>query len=159
MELMVLGTLSSLSLASNITEKLLTNTIQTSFGLIKNFVSFHHEQINEVLSEHDLIPKLEIIQALMKDIENESYSEEKSQDIHRPLMRQSVQKSLSNLHLVVEEIVRLLENIDNKIKYHNTRYFSGWRRLNYEDEIKRLKKLIKLMDMRYQMFLEVLKVR
>lgn len=153
MELMVLGTLSSLSLASNITEKLLTNTIQTSFGLIKNFVSFHHEQINEVLSEHDLIPKLEIIQALMNDIENESSPNDKNR------IRQSVQKSLSNLHLVVEEIVRLLENIDNKIKYHNTRYFSGWRRLDYEEEIKRLKKLIKLMDMRYQMFLEVLKVR
>lgn len=147
MELMVLGTLSSLSLASNITEKLLTNTIQNSFSLIKNFVSFHHEQINEVLSEHDLISKLEIIQALMTDIESETS------------IRQSVQKGLTNLHLVVEEIVRLLENIDNKIKHHSTKYFSGWRRLNYEDEIKRLKKLIKLMDMRYQMFLEVLKVR
>lgn len=153
MELMVLGTLSSLSLASNITEKLLTNTIQNSFSLIKNFVSFHHEQINEVLSEHDLISKLEIIQALMTDIENESSDEDK------PRIRQSVQKALMNLHLVVEEIVRLLENIDNKIKYHSTRYFSGWRRLNYEDEIKKLKKLIKLMDIRYQMFLEVLKVR
>jgi hypothetical protein len=153
MELMVLGTLSSLSLASNITEKLLTNTIQNSFSLIKNFVSFHHEQINEVLSEHDLISKLEIIQALMTDIECETSNEDKNP------IRQSVQKALMNLHLVVEEIVRLLENIDNKIKYHHTKYFSGWRRLNYEDEIKRLKKLIKLMDMRYQMFLEVLKVR
>jgi len=147
MELMVLGTLSSLSLASNITEKLLTNTIQNSFGLIKNFVSFHHEQINEVLTEHDLISKLEIIQALMTDIESETS------------MRQSVQKGLSKLHLVVEDIVRLLENIDNKIKYHSTKYFSGWRRLNYEEEIKKLKNLIKLMDMRYQMFLEVLRVR
>jgi hypothetical protein len=156
MELMVLGTLSSLSLASNITEKLLTNTIQNSFSLIKNFVSFHHEQINEVLSEHDLISKLEIIQALMNDIENESSIEDK---VPEKSMRQSVQKSLSNLHLVVEEIVRLLENIDNKIKYHNTKYFSGWRRLDYVNEIKRLKKLIKLMDMRYQMFLEVLRVR
>jgi hypothetical protein len=154
MELMVLGTLSSLSLASNITEKLLTNTIQNSFTLIRNFVSFHHEQINEVLSEHDLISKLEIIQALMKDIENENETSE-----NKMPMRQSVQKSLSNLHLVVEEIVRLLENIDNKIKYHSTKYFSGWRRLNYEDEVKRLKKSIKLMDMRYEMFLEVLKVR
>jgi hypothetical protein len=158
MELMVLGTLSSLSLASNITEKLLTNTIQNSFGLIKNFVSFHHEQINEVLSEHDLISKLEIIQALMRDIENENETKENTSE-HKPPMRQSVQKALSNLHLVVEEIVRLLENIDNKIKYHSTKYLSGWRRLNYEDEVKRLKKSIKLMDMRYEMFLEVLKVR
>jgi len=158
MELMVLGTLSSLSLASNITEKLLTNTIQNSFGLIKNFVSFHHEPINEVLSEHDLISKLEIIQALMKDIENENEARENTRE-NKPPMRQSVQKALSNLHLVVEDIVRLLENIDNKIKYHSTKYFSGWRRLNYEDEVKRLKKSIKLMDMRYEMFLEVLKVR
>jgi hypothetical protein len=155
MELMVLGTLSSLSLASNITEKLLTNTIQNSFTLIKNFVSFHHEQINEVLSEHDLISKLEIIQALMKDIESESNPSENN---HTPI-RQSVQKALSNLHLVVEEIVRLLENIDNKIKYHSSKYFSGWRRLNYQEEIKRLQRSIKLMDIRYQMFLEVLKVR
>ena len=149
MELAVLGTLSSLSLASNITEKLLTNSIQNSFNLIKKFVSFHHEQINEVLMEHDLIYKLEIIQALMTDIENDKTS----------LNRQSIQKSLSNLHLIVEEILRLLENIDNKIKYHKTKYLSKWRNLHYGEELKRLKKYIKLMDMRYQMFLEVLKVR
>lgn len=149
MELAVFSTISSLSLASNITEKLLINTIQNSFNIIKHFVSFHHEQINEVISDHDLISKLEIIQALMSDIEEDKTS----------VKKQSIQKALTNLHLVIEDIKRLLENIDGKIKYHHTKYFSSWRSLSYEKEIKRLKRLIQLMDTRYQMFLEVLKVR
>jgi hypothetical protein len=149
METAVLTTLSGLSITSNITEKVIINTIQNSFSLVKRFVSFQHEQIKEVLSEHDLISKLEIIQALMNDIEEDKKS----------IQKQSIQKSLTNLHFVVEEIHRLMENIDNKIKYHQTKYFSSWRGLNYEDEIKKLKRYIQLMDSRYQMFLEVLKVR
>lgn len=149
METAVLTTLSGLSITSNITEKVIINTIQNSFSLVKRFVSFQHEQIKEVLSEHDLISKLEIIQALMSDIEEDKKS----------IQKQSIQKSLTNLHFVVEEIHRLMENIDNKIKYHQTKYFSTWRSLNYEDEIKKLKRYIQLMDTRYQMFLEVLKVR
>lgn len=143
---MVLSTISSLSLATNITEKLLINTIQSSFNLMKHFVSFHHEQLKEVLTDHDLIAKLEIIQAMISDIESDKTSMDK----------RSIQKALTNLHLVIEDIQRLLENIDNKIKHHHTKYFSSWRGLNYDQEINRLKKCIHLMDLRYQMFLDVL---
>ncbi len=143
--LAVINTISSLPF----TEKLIHNTIQKSFMVIKSFVTSHHEQIKEILTEYDLISKLEVIQGLMNDIENDKSL------IHK----QSIQKALINLHFIVEEIQRLLENIDNKIKYHKTKYFSSWRGLVYDEEAKKLKKSIQLMDVRYQMFLEVLKVR
>jgi hypothetical protein len=53
----------------------------------------------------------------------------------------------------------LLKKIDIIIKQHNEKYFSKWRSLNYEDDIYELKRNIKLMDIRYSMFLEILKVR
>jgi hypothetical protein len=150
MELVVLKTMSGLSFANylypSLNEKLLTNTIQNSFHLIKSFITFHHEQINEVIMEYDLIFKLEIIQALLTENEKDSFQ------------KQSVQKVFFNLHSIVEEILKHLERIDQKINYHRSKYFSSWRRLDYGDEIKKLRKYIKLMDIRYQMFIELLKL-
>ena len=149
MDLVVLKTISGLSFIGPLNEKIIVNTIQNSFNLMKSFISNHHEQINEVLLENDLYSKLEIIQALMIDIEGDQDS----------LQKQSIQKSLLNLHMIVEDILKLLEIIDQKIKYHNTKYFSKWRSINYEKQIVQLKKSIQILDRRYQMFLEVLKVR
>jgi hypothetical protein len=152
MELVVSSAVSQLSnftLATNITHNILSKTIQKSFQLLKKFVSSHHDQINEILIENDLVSKLEIIQALMNDIEKQINDFEK----------ESIHKALFNLHSIVEEISNTLLKIDNKIKYHQTKYFYKWRTLNYENELQRLKRDIKLLDLRYQMFLEVLKVR
>lgn len=144
MEIALLGTI------TNLTQKFLISSIQTSFSIVQNFVSCHHEQINEVLTETDLISKLEIIQSLMQDIQSESSSIVDQ--------RSSIQKSLHNLGVAVESISGLLKNIDEKIQRHQAKYFSSWRTLQYEKQMVELKKWIKLLDIRYHMFLEVLKV-
>ena len=144
----VLGTLSSLSIPSTIADKLLNNSIQSSFRIMKKFVSSHHESINEMIVDSDLISKLEIIQALMNDLEKKYIHSE----------RESFQKSLLNLHQIVDQIEKILEKIDSKVKNHQSKYFHHWRSLNYEKEKKQLEKMIKLLDLRYQMFLEILKV-
>ena len=153
METAIMATISGLSLTTNITQKLLTNSIQTSFDILKLFITHHHEQINEVLSESDLISKLEIMEALMNDIENTTEIK-----IQGGNQSSALQKALTNLHSIVEQIEKLLDNINHKIKYHQTKYFANWRVLKYEKEIKKLKNLMKLLDIRYQMFLEVIKV-
>lgn len=145
---MVLGSITGISLATNLSHSVIKSSVQGSFDLIKKFVSYHHAPIKEVIDEFDLIAKLEIIEALMKDIEGE-----KIQD------KQSIIKSLDNLRIVVENIHNLLTNIDNIIKEHEQKYFSRWRILYYENEILELKRNIRLMDLRYSMFLEILKVR
>lgn len=145
---LVLGSLTGISLATNLSHTLIKTSVQGSFDTIKNFVSYHHTPIKEVIDEYDLIAKLEIIEAVMKDIENE-----KIQD------KQSIIKSLDNLRLVVENIHNLLKKIDTIIKEHEQKYFSRWRSLYYENEIFELKRNIKLMDLRYSMLLEILKVR
>lgn len=147
----VLGTLSSLSFTSTLTDKLLSNSIQSSFKIMKKFVSYHHSQINEMISDSDLISKLEIIQALMHDMEKKYENQQISE-------KESFQKSLLNLHQIVDQIEKVLQKIDDKVKYHQTKYFHGWRTLNYEKEMKQLEKMIKLLDVRYKMFLEILKV-
>jgi hypothetical protein len=145
---MVLGSITGISLATNLSNSLIKSSVQGSFDLIKNFVSYHHTPIKEVIDEFDFIAKLEIIEAVMKDIENEKINE-----------KQSITKALDNLRLVVENIHNLLQKIDNIIKEHEQKYLSKWRSLYYENEILELKRNIRLMDLRYSMFLEILKVR
>ena len=137
---MVLGSITGISLATNLSNSLIKSSVQGSFDLIKNFVSYHHTPIKEVIDEFDLIAKLEIIEAVMKDIENEKIND-----------KQSITKALDNLRLVVENIHNLLQKIDNIIKEHEQKYFSKWRSLYYENEILELKRNIRLMDLRYSM--------
>ena len=145
---MVLGSITGISLATNLSHTVIKSSVQGSFDIIKKFVSSYHTPIKEVIDEYDLIAKLEIIEAVMKDIENEKIND-----------KQSVIKSLDNLRLVVENIHNLLKKIDNIIKEHEQKYFFKWRSLYYENEILELKRNIRLMDLRYSMFLEILKVR
>jgi hypothetical protein len=142
MEVALIGTI------SNLTQKFLMSSIQTSFSIAQNFVSTHHEQINELMSETDLISKLEIIQALMHDIQDR-YPDHKSS---------SIEKSLQNLGVVVETISSILNQIEEKIQRHQQKYFCSWRSLNYEKLMIELKKNIRLLDIRFGMFLEVIKV-
>lgn len=153
MELVVstaVSQLSNLTFATNLTHNLLSQTIHKSFQIIRKFVSYEHEQINDVLTENDLISTLEIIQALMNDIES-------SVDLGST-GKQSIQRALTNLHFIVEELTKSLEKIESKIKNHQGKYFHRWRTLNYDSELCKLKKNIKLLHIRYQMLLEVIKV-
>lgn len=143
MEVALIGTI------TNLTQKVLLTSIQTSFSIAQNFVSSHHEQINEVLLETDLISKLEIVQALMHDTQDR-YNDDRST---------SIQKSLQNLGVIVENISLILKQIEEKIQRHKLKYFSSWRSLNYEKLMNELKKNIKLLDIRYHMFLGVLQVK
>ena len=141
MEVALIGTI------TNMAQKVLMTSIQTSFQLVQNFVSTHHTPINELLHETDLLSKLEIIQALIHDIQDHSHD-----------LWTSTQKSLTNLSQIVEQILSQLKLIDEKIKRHQLKYFASWRTLNYEKQINELKNNIKLLDIRYAMFLEILKV-
>lgn len=145
---MALASLTSMSsCVTGATTTLLTRSIQSTFETLKSFVSKHHTYINEVLVENDLNAKLEIISALMDDIETKWF---KKKTI-------SIEKSLYHLHQTVDKIHFILKAIDAKISYHKTRYFSMIRSLNYEDEIISLKKEIKVLDSRYNMFIDVIR--
>jgi len=142
MEVALIGTI------TNVAQKVLLTSIHTSFQLVQNFISTHHSQINEVLNETDLLSKLEIIQALIQDIQQD----------HNHDIWNSTQKALKNLSQVVEQILTQLTLIDEKIKRHQGKYFASYRTLNYEKQISELKNNIRLLDLRYGMFLEILKV-
>jgi hypothetical protein len=141
MEVALIGTI------SNVAQKVLLTSIQTSFQLVQSFISTHHSQINEVLNETDLLSKLEIIQALIQDIQD-----------HNHHLWSSTNKALTNVSQIVEQILSLLTSIDEKIKRHQAKYFASYRTLNYEKQIVELKNNIRLLDLRYGMFLEILKV-
>jgi hypothetical protein len=106
-------------------------------------MSYHHIKINEVIEEHDLIAKLQIIEALMKDMGEEN------------IQKESIKLALNNLHKTVESINTNLSQIESIIEYHKQKYFANWRYLNYDNQIYELKRNIKLLDIRYHMLLEI----
>ena len=144
----VLGSITGLSVATNITNTLVISSITGTYGLVRGFATYHYTQVNEVIEECDLTAKLEIIEALMYDV-----SKKDSTD------KESIKKAFNNLDIVVTDINKLLQKIDLIIKAHKDKYFSNWRTLCYDKEIYELKRLIRLMDLRYAMFLEILKIK
>jgi len=140
---LILGSITSISIASNFTHNLITKSINHTFNMLSNFMSYHHIKINEVIEEHDLIAKLQIIEALMKDMGEEN------------IQKESIKLALNNLHKTVESINTNLSQIESIIEYHKQKYFANWRYLNYDNQIYELKRNIKLLDIRYHMLLEI----
>jgi hypothetical protein len=54
-------------------------------------------------------------------------------------------ESLLNLCIKIDNNIN---EINNKIKYHNTKLFNNWRSLNLDYEIKEIKKLVFILDHR-----------
>jgi hypothetical protein len=140
---LIIGSITGLSVASNLTINLISASVKYSVLIVSNFMSYHHIKINEVLDEYDLISKLQIIEAIMKDINDEN------------IQKESVKLAINNVHNTIDNINKNISQIDQIINNHKQKYFSNWRYLNYDNEIYELKRNIKLLDIRYQMLLEI----
>ena len=93
----------------------------------------------------DLNSKLEIIHSLIKEL-----NEEKLKEFQKI--------SLKSIEILIDEINKELIDINQKINYHNSKYFSSWRSINLDNNInqlndhnilldKRLDNLIKLLNL------------
>lgn len=140
---LILGSLTGLSLATNLTHNLVISSVKHTITMVSNFISFHHIKINEVIDEHDLIYKLQIVEALMRDIDKEDINKE------------SIKLALNNVHIAVDNINMNLAQINHIINDHKQKYFANWRYINYDNQIYELKRNIKLLDIRYSMLLEI----
>jgi hypothetical protein len=140
---LIFGSITGISLASNLTHNIITTSIKQTISIMTNFISYHHLKINEVIDDNDLTSKLQIIQALIRDICNEN------------IKKESIQLAINNLQIAVENINTNLSQIDYIINNHNQKYFAKWRYLNYDNLIYSLKRNIKLLEIRYTMLLEI----
>jgi len=136
-------------LPSKIILNVLLNTISGTINSINYIIT--NDSIPEVniiknkIIQMDLNSKLEIIHSLIKEL-----NEEKLKEFQKI--------SLKSIEILIDEINKELIDINQKINYHNSKYFSSWRSINLDNNInqlndhnilldKRLDNLIKLLNL------------
>ena len=143
------GNIISSVLPTKIILNVLLNTISGTINSVNYIVS--NDSIPEVniiknkIIQMDLNSKLEIIHSLIKEL-----NEEKLKEFQKI--------SLKSIEILIDEINKELIDINQKINYHNSKYFSSWRSINLDNNInqlndhnilldKRLDNLIKLLNL------------
>ena len=56
---------------------------------------------------------------------------------------------------IIKKINFIMEEVENEIKYHNSKWFSGYRSINLDDYIKELEILSKIIDSRISHLLQI----
>lgn len=135
-----------------IVTKMLLYTVSGTLSSIKNILSNNSLPeivlIKEKLESMDLENKLEIIHSLIIDLRESNLKE-----YHK--------KAIENLNQLVDKIKVELDDVNQKINYHLTKYLYSWRALDLNNNIlniqhhnnildKRLNLLFKLLNINYQ---------
>lgn len=116
-----------------------SGSIYTSIGSIFGF----NKKINETILKLDIKERIKTINSLTKDVDN--YSE-------------AIEKCLNSIHDIIIEIKQDLMIIEKKIKNHKNKYFSGWRKLNCNKELKNLIIHSDLLEKRLEYLLKGLQI-
>lgn len=124
---------------------ILTTSISTTTSLISNLIKNNNnvEILKEYLHQSDLKNRLEIIECVSKRVDH---------------TKEPINLAWNSLTEIVKIIHTLLEEISEKIKYHESKYFSSWRSIDISSEVSRLEKLNKILESRISLFFEVFKV-
>jgi len=106
--------------------------------------SIQHPIVRSILEELDIAVHLEVVEALIKEIpENSS---------------EAVKICLKNIEQVLNKIQELLVNINTETAYHNTKWFAHWRTCNLDNQLNALKKQKGILDQRVDLLTKVLAV-
>ena len=132
-------------MSHNLAMTAITDTSNSIYNLVYRINGYSNNFILKQLDEMDIVSKIHIVEALIKQIPEDKYKEETP-----------IYIALHQLHKIVQDIEQLLKDMENEFKYHNTKWFSSWRGCNFNlDELKinYLK-----MDKRLDMFIKILNI-
>jgi len=132
--------------ATSITIKSLHGLFDLVNGTVKNLTSHNHIPLNNIMEDLDIKARFDTLNALLKDLEK------------KHLESESISIALHNLHDIMTRVHNELDSIDKIVKDHSLKWFSSWRSLNYTSNISRLERLIKIMDSRSALLIELLKI-
>ena len=133
--------LGSLFLGELIGKEVIIDTYHGVNASMSSIKSFNMESVNTLLEHLDISKKIEIINSLF--IENELET------------NKTKVLALNNLHEIVEEINKELDEIKKDLEYCKTIYFSYFRSKPYFDKLKKLENHTKLLDSRLDLYLKI----
>ena len=115
---------------------ILKETVYEDYPLLKSF-----------MEKYDIKTTIEIIEKLTTDFPEELEKKE------------VVKLALENVHKIIKDIYKQLDNINIEIKYHeNYRYFSSYRTPRYGEYLKKIENLMNLLDIRMKLLLKICKM-
>lgn len=123
---------------------LLANALGDLYLFIKS--SSYNNHLEEVLEKLDIKAELDVVSALLQDIEN------------TPECR-AVKVASEKVRETVNYIHTQLREIQAEIEIHKSRYFNAWRSPDYTVQIKRLKRGGLLLRKRRELLFSVLGVQ
>ena len=123
-----------------------SDTTSNIYSLIYSLNGYSNAKLNLLLDEMDVLSKIQIVEALIKEISEDKYKKNSSLSL-----------ALHHLHKVVEEIELQLGEMDEVMKTHKNKWFSSWRGLDFD--VNKLKLNFIKMDKRLEMFINLLNIK
>jgi hypothetical protein len=133
----------------NFVTHLLLSSVKTTLSTLSHI--FSETSVPEIIvvktkiESMDLQNKLEIIHSLIEELKEEN-------------LKDFQKKSIKNISELIQKINVELDDINNKIIYHKSKYFSSWRSLYLDDNINILIEHNKLLDTRFQFLINLLSI-
>ena len=100
-------------MSHNLAMTAITDTSNSIYNLIYRINGYSNHYILKQLDEMDIVSKIHIVEALIKQIPEDKYKEETP-----------IYIALHQLHKIVQDIEQLLKDMENEFKYHNTKSIS-----------------------------------
>lgn len=132
-------------MSHNLAMTAITDTSNSIYNLVYRINGYSNNFILKQLDEMDIVSKINIVEALIKQIPENKYKED------TPIFI-----ALHQLHKIVQDIEQLLKDMELEFKYHNTKWFSSWRGCNFN--LDQLKTNYIKMDKRLDMFIKILNI-
>jgi len=140
-------------------------------NIVKSIYTHKNPDVIKLLQELDIEQRLKLIQSVLNTIDDQSKRDtakmklndlEKTQifeliDLEPNLNGDPIELCIIALHEKIQDIHNDLFNINSKVAYHNTKWFSSWRTLNVKALLDNLKLNSKLLDARFKDLMSISK--
>jgi hypothetical protein len=126
-------------------------TSQRVMSLIEEMSNNGDALFNKFINQTDIYVRLDVIEALMTDIESHESS-------ISPILSKTVEISLKHLQKIVEIIENELQNLKDEVELYNLSYMSYIRIFDYNNRIIILSSHITTMESRLNTLITILNI-
>ena len=137
------------SIGNAILSKTISRTADSICGLVRyisNYDQPYAQDVKRELIKIDLEFTVSVLRQFVEENKNKEFSDYEKQ-------------ALLGVNDALEEINKELEDIKIAMKHHETKYFYKWRSLNCKSSICLIKKYKKVLDNRYNILMDFLKIK
>lgn len=138
---------SSLLLGKEIAAQTVTSTTKNIYNGIDKILLNDNVHFKKILDDLDINTKLDIIHTFIIDFHK---------DIK--IFNETITKTLKYLENSLKTIEIEIENINNELEIHSTKWFNRYRSSNCSELLNNLINHVKILDNRFELFIKLIKI-